>query len=190
MWNEIRDINGDLQTNHWTLKEAAVAHTRKVKRLGSKGHASPNPGTGEQRTSYWGCASFPEGRATAPTTGFLNGQSMHWHLCRSRRDCLFTDWMKEHAAGLGTQDQERPGKSEGHEWHTNCGKWARCRNSKGPITLKFSAVPRKLERHRTKTWPGNGGSLSRASLGSSQRECPQSYCRPWNLLRPLPVYPQ
>jgi hypothetical protein len=42
-----------------------------------------------------------------------NGQCMHWPLCGSQRDCVFTNWMEEHAAGLGTQDQDRPGKVHG-----------------------------------------------------------------------------
>lgn len=117
--------------------DEAITHTTKIKRPASQGQESPNSGVGEQGTTSWGCVPFPEGAVTAPITGSLNGQSMHWHLCRSRRDCLFTDRMKEHAAGLGTQDRKRPGKSDGHEENTNHCKRSGHMNSKYPITPKF-----------------------------------------------------
>lgn len=46
-----------------------------------------------------GTCLLPARTVSSSPPGFLNGQSMHWHLCRSQRDCLFTKWMKEHAEG-------------------------------------------------------------------------------------------
>lgn len=94
----------------------ARAHATKIKRLASKGHKSPNSGMVEQGTSCWGCAAFPEGPEAAPVTGLLNGQPVHWHACGSRRDCLFTDWVSEHAAGLGAWGGQTPEKSNGKTW--------------------------------------------------------------------------
>ena len=65
---------------------------------------------------------------------------MLWHLCRSQRDCLFTDWMREPAAGLATQDREGPGKPDGHTWNTNHRKWSGHVDSKDTITF-VSFIP-------------------------------------------------
>ena len=94
--------------------DEAIAHATKIKNPASRGRESPHAGAGEHGTTWRGRVSSPEGLVTAPRTGSLNGQSMHWHLCRSQRDCLFADWMKAHAAGIATQDRKGPGKADGH----------------------------------------------------------------------------
>lgn len=149
---------------------------------------------GEHGTTSRGRVSFPEGPATAPSTGSLNGQSVHWHFCKSQRDCLFTDWMREHAAGLATQDREGPGKPDGHTWNTNRRKWSRHVGSKDTITF-VSFIPAFLS--SPENCRGTGQSYSAGTLAL----CPewllaptkgndqQTHCQQLHLYSPSPPHP-